>query len=304
MTTKNLAVIDMGTNTFHLLIVERSNCEIGFREIYRDRHYVFLAEDGIFTISSNALHRAQKAIDAFAQELNEYKSLELTIVGTEALRVASNCDRVTSYVEEKLGDFPNIISGEREAELIYLGNKLIVGKKLSPYLIMDIGGGSTEFILAGDSGIIFSNSYPMGVTKLYNDFNDTDPISLESINKIEIHLEQLLTDLTLCIKSHNLNGLIGASGSFEVLSSVLTGDIPQKEVVNISLSDFEALSAKMIASTIDERRAVQGIPENRTKLIQVAFVMMRKIIRMYSPELIGVSPYALKEGLISEWLAE
>ncbi len=297
-----LAIIDMGTNTFHLLLVEKSNCKIGFKEIHRDRHYVLLADGGLGTISDIAIHRAKLAVDSFKTVLSLYDNIKLVIVGTEALRVASNGDIINSYVEKQLGILPMIISGAREAELIYKGNNLVVQSKLSPYLIMDIGGGSTEFILADEAGIIFSESYPLGVTKMYNSFNDNDPISLEAVINIECHLEQVLLKLTETMKDYNLRMLVGASGSFEVLSEALTGNLPHKEIVNITLSDFARLSTKVISSTLDERREIKGIPENRLKLIQVAFIMMRKIIDMYTPELIGVSPFAIKEGLISEYL--
>ena len=302
MTNDNLAIIDLGTNTFHLLIVESSKCKIGFKVIYRERHYVLLAEGGIDTISDTSIQRAKSAVDAFQSVLSNYKDIELVIVGTEALRVATNGDLINTYVEEHLSSVPRIISGSREAELIYKGNRLIVSADHTPYLIMDIGGGSTEFILADDNRTIFSKSYPLGVTKMYNTFNNTDPISLQAISSIETHIEALLSDLTESMKDYNLKSLIGASGSFEVLSEVLTGNIPDLQLVNISLSDFEKLSTKVILSTIDERREIKGIPENRVKLIQVAFIMMRKIIAMYAPDQIGVSPFAIKEGLISEWL--
>lgn len=304
MTNDNLAIIDLGTNTFHLLIVESSKCKIGFKVIYRERHYVLLAEGGIDTISETSIQRAKSAVDAFQSVLSNYKDIELVIVGTEALRVATNGDLINTYVEEHLSSVPRIISGSREAELIYKGNRLIVSADHTPYLIMDIGGGSTEFILADDNHTIFSKSYPLGVTKMYNTFNDTDPISLQAISSIETHIETLLSDLTESMKDYNLKSLIGASGSFEVLSEVLTGNIPDLQLVNISLSDFEKLSTKVILSTIDERGDIKGIPENRVKLIQVAFIMMRKIIAMYAPDQIGVSPFAIKEGLISEWLTE
>ena len=304
MTNDNLAIIDLGTNTFHLLIVESSKCKIGFKVIYRERHYVLLAEGGIDTISDTSIQRAKSAVDAFQSVLSNYKDIELVIVGTEALRVATNGDLINTYVEEYLSSVPLIISGSREAELIYKGNRLIVSADHTPYLIMDIGGGSTEFILADDNRTIFSKSYPLGVTKMYNTFNDTDPISLQAISSIETHIETLLSDLTESMKDYNLKSLIGASGSFEVLSEVLTGNIPDLQLVNISLSDFEKLSTKVILSTIDERREIKGIPENRVKLIQVAFIMMRKIIAMYAPDQIGVSPFAIKEGLISEWLSK
>jgi len=304
MTNEKLAIIDLGTNTFHLLLVESSKCKIGFEVLYRERHYVLLAEGGIDTISDSSMQRAKSAIDAFQNVLSNYKDIELVIVGTEALRVATNGNLINIYIKEHLSSVLHIISGNREAELIFKGNKLIVSADHTPYLIMDIGGGSTEFILVDDNHIILSNSYPLGVTKIYNAFNDTDPISIQAISSIESHIENQLSDMTEVIKGYNLNCLIGASGSFEVLSEVLTGNIPQQELVNISLADFEKLSMKVISSSIDERRDIKGIPENRVKFIQVAFIMMRKIIDMYAPDQIGVSPFAIKEGLISEWLTK
>ena len=303
-TNEKLAIIDLGTNTFHLLLVESSKCKIGFEVLHRERHYVLLAEGGIDTISDSSMQRAKSAIDAFQNVLSNYKDIELVIVGTEALRVATNGNLINIYIKEHLSSVPYTISGNREAELIYKGNKLIVSADHTPYLIMDIGGGSTEFILVDDNHIILSNSYPLGVTKIYNAFNDTDPISIQAISSIESHIENQLSDMTEVIKGYNLNCLIGASGSFEVLSEVLTGNIPQQELVNISLADFEKLSMKVISSSIDERRDIKGIPENRIKFIQVAFIMMRKIIDMYAPDQIGVSPFAIKEGLISEWLTK
>jgi exopolyphosphatase/guanosine-5'-triphosphate,3'-diphosphate pyrophosphatase len=303
-TNEKLAIIDLGTNTFHLLLVESSKCKIGFEVLYRERHYVLLAEGGIDTISDSSMQRAKSAIDAFQNVLSNYKDIELVIVGTEALRVATNGNLINIYIKEHLSSVLHIISGNREAELIFKGNKLIVSADHTPYLIMDIGGGSTEFILVDDNHIILSNSYPLGVTKIYNAFNDTDPISIKAISSIESHIENQLSDMTEVIKGYNLNCLIGASGSFEVLSEVLTGNIPQQELVNISLADFEKLSMKVISSSIDERRDIKGIPENRIKFIQVAFIMMRKIIDMYAPDQIGVSPFAIKEGLISEWLTK
>lgn len=304
MTNEKLAIIDLGTNTFHLLLVESSKSKIGFEVLYRERHYVLLAEGGIDTISDSSMQRAKSAIDAFQNVLSNYKDIELVIVGTEALRVATNGNLINIYIKEHLSSVPYTISGNREAELIYKGNKLIVSADHTPYLIMDIGGGSTEFILVDDNHIILSKSYPLGVTKIYNAFNDTDPISIQAIFSIESHIENLLSDMTEVIKGYNLNCLIGTSGSFEVLSEVLTGNIPQQDLVNISLADFEKLSMKVISSSIDERRDVKGIPENRVKFIQVAFIMMRKIIDMYAPDQIGVSPFAIKEGLISEWLTK
>lgn len=299
---ERLAIIDLGTNTFHLLIVEKSNTNLGFKELERKRHYVYLAEGGIDTISERAIQRAADAVDNFKVLLKKYKRYRLSIVGTEALRVASNGDLINSYVYDQLGKDPKVISGIREAELIYKGNRLIVNSEYDPYLIMDIGGGSTEFILANSSGVIYSNSYPLGVTKMYNIFNDSDPISSKAVVALESHVEEVVTEMTEFIQSFNIESLIGASGSFEVLSSVLKGKISNNELVDISIPSFQELSIYVLKSNFNERMHIQGLPEKRVKLVQVAFVMMRKIISMYKPSKISVSPFAIKEGIISEWI--
>jgi len=301
--SNHLAIIDMGTNTFHLLVVSASDNILGFTEVHRDRHYVLLAEDGIETIGDQSLRRAKKAIDEFQSALQKFNDCELVIVGTEALRVATNGNIINDYCKVKLGKSPLIISGDREAELIYKGNELLVNTANTPYLIMDIGGGSTEFILADQSGILFSQSYPLGVTKMYNAFNDDDPITTKAIDLIENHVEESLRDLSQVMEKCDLISLIGASGSFEVLATVLFGDIPSDSIVDVDIKDFQKLASKAITATIEERRMIEGIPESRVKLIQVAFIMMRKVISMFSPDKIGVSPFAIKEGLIAEWLS-
>lgn len=299
---KYLAVIDLGTNTFHLLVVHKCQKHNGFVEEYRDRRYVLLAENGINAISEQSLIRAYSAIDQFAITVAKYHEIEVKIVGTDALRYASNGFLISDYVLRKFALSPDIISGDREAELIYKGNKLVIDSNYEPYLIMDIGGGSTEFILVDKSGVVFSNSYPLGVTRMYNMFNDKDPISTTSSLALETHIESVLFDLSQGIGEHNISSLVGASGSFEVLSLVLKKLIPQNSIVDIQLEDFYSLAEKVLNLNIDERRLIDGIPESRIKLIPIAFVMIRKIISMYKPNKVGVSPFALKEGLIAEWL--
>jgi len=121
-TNEKLAIIDLGTNTFHLLLVESSKCKIGFEVLHRERHYVLLAEGGIDTISDSSMQRAKSAIDAFQNVLSNYKDIELVIVGTEALRVATNGNLINIYIKEHLSSVLHIISGNREAELIFKGN--------------------------------------------------------------------------------------------------------------------------------------------------------------------------------------
>lgn len=304
MNQNYLAVIDCGTNTFHLLIVEKdANSSFGFKEKYRNRQYVFLADKGISTISKEAIIRSKSTIDTFAEAIGEFNNLDLQIVGTEALRIASNGSEIINYITTKLGKAPSIITGDREAELIYKGNLLAMPKVKDRYLIMDIGGGSTEFIVADQQGIVFSASYPLGVSKMYNIFNDGEPISGQAIVNFQKHLDSILVDLSSVIFEYPINILLGASGSFEVLASAIEDCKVSNDLVGISLIDFRSFYDRILKMNVDQRLKVNGIPESRVKLISIALVMIDHIITTFTPSQLFVSPYAIKEGLINEWLS-
>ena len=299
---KQFAVLDLGTNTFHILIVVRDDSNLGFVEIYRKRHYVLLAEDGIETIGQKSINRAIKAIDDFASIIHFYNIDDIQIIGTEALRSASNGSVIADYVHQKIEYVPHIITGEREAYLIYKGINKLAPPDLYPYLIMDIGGGSTEFILVDESGVVFSQSYKLGVSSMYNRFGVQDPLSIQSIRSIEDYMDDQLLDLTKKINEYNIKGLVGASGSFEVLASIIVGNSPSDRLLNISILEFSEVVERIIYSSATQRNGVNGIPVNRVKLIPIAFAMMRKVVSLYSPQSIQVSPFAIKEGVIAEWI--
>lgn len=302
MAANKLAVIDLGTNTFHLLIVERDKSQLGFSEVYRDRHYVFLAEEGIDLIAEAAMLRAKKAIDAFSKELLKHDGISLTMVGTEALRIASNGPTLTQYISEKLGKAPGVISGGREAELIYKGNALLVDDHIESYLIMDIGGGSTEFIWVNEQKVSFSKSYPLGVSKLYNQLEMNDPLSEENLIALKNHMMDCTKDMQDQIGGAKIQALVGASGTFEVISQMLSQGIPSDQLIDVSIEEFHQLYEQVIPLNIDERRSLGTIPESRIKLIPTGIAMMEVIVNSYDPKGIMVSPFAIKEGLISEWL--
>ena len=295
-----LACIDLGTNTFHLLICNADNKAI--KEIFRERRYVILAEDGIELIGDKPMKRAIQAVDRFKEILDGYSLDAIRILGTEALRTAKNGHLIAAYISETLGVTTEIIEGEREADLIYKGTKQIVDLSKGWFCIMDIGGGSVEFIITKDDEIQFVKSFKVGVTVLYNRFHHTEPISPKEIDSLKEFLGQELKELTDFLKTIDRIHLVGASGSYEVLQNVIEGEIKSKSLSRFSPSQFDALFSDIIMLNLEERRQVPGIPQQRTKLIIVAFLLIDFIIKSTTFESIIVSPYALKEGLIAEML--
>lgn len=294
-----LACIDLGTNTFHLLIVDAH--QNGFTEIYRNREYIILAENGIKRIGEKPLKRAKEAILNFKKSITEFGPDKLRIIGTEALRQAANGHIITNFIKEHLEIDPEIITGSQEANFIREGTQLMVDMSVGNFCIMDIGGGSVEFIFSSHNEITFLQSFKVGVTVLYNAFHKSEPISEKEKTDIYHFLDNELLPLVEHLqKSSGQTTLIGASGSYEVLQSILEGAVKRDDISTFSTSEFYELCDSLVIKNKEERTLVKGLPLQRVNMIVVAFLLIKYVLDTDKFHEIIVSPYALKEGVLAE----
>ncbi len=292
-----IAAIDMGTNTFHMLIAYMEDGEM--HEVYRLRKWVNLAESGLEHIGQPSIQRAWEALQEFRDYINKNNVSKIRAVATEAFRSSDNGMNFLREVSNKLDIQAEVISGDREAELIYEGISLLrPGVKDKVSLIMDIGGGSTEFIIYNSNGLLWSRSYKAGVTYLFNRFVDTDPLSENQEIDLSTYFEEQFPDLLNESSKYAVQDLIGASGSFEVVEMMMGVNPSRTKVSCVDISHFMKQFNYLRKSTLLERIADQRIPDNRAKLIVVAYVLMKYIIDTVAPTEICVSPYAMKEGII------
>ena len=171
------AVIDLGRNTFHLLIIDSSTNDLS-NEIYRERIFVKLAEDGIGKIGKNAYQRGLQALQHFQKIITKHQVKKVNAFGTAALRTASNGKDFVQEVQSKIGLTIQLIPGSEEARLIHLGVTQAVEMDDEKGLIMDIGGGSVEFIIADKNKVFWAKSFPIGVAVLHNIFHEKEPCLL------------------------------------------------------------------------------------------------------------------------------
>jgi len=294
---KRRAVIDLGTNTFHLLIVELTDSG-EFEELFRKRIFIKLAENGIHTIGEAPLKRALDAIKDFKTILDNYNISTIKAFGTAALRTASNGPDLIKTILKETGIQVQLIPGAQEAKLIYQGVLKAVDFSPQMGLIMDIGGGSVEFILADQKGIRWAKSFPIGVAVLYKNFHKSDPISNHEINVLTSCLEQDLALLFTQVSIYKPTVLIGASGTFDVLEAILC---PKK--INplhgiVKTSDFYPFFERLIKTKLSERFSMSQIPDTRAEMIIVALILIHFILRKTAIQTISVSAYAMKEGML------
>ncbi len=296
-------VIDLGTNTFHLLIV-RQNGLGHFEEVYRERIFVKLAEEGIGKIGLAAFDRAVAAIKHYSQILEEKQVKKVRAFGTAALRTASNSEKLVKKIKAETGITVQIIPGEEEARLIHMGVSLAVSLEMEKALIMDIGGGSVEFILANENEVFWSGSFPIGVAVLFNKFHRNDPISVDEIQDINVELSAQLATFLQVLKIHPPTQLIGASGTFDVLENMLRREKTTAHSSQINPLDFYPFYDQLVQSSLSKRLNLPGLPNSRAELIVVALVLIRFILKQIPVTVIKVSSYSMKEGIIQMMIGE
>ena len=298
MTPVTYGVIDLGTNTFHLLLVEKTN--IGWQEVYRERIFVNLAEGGIQTISAEAWERGMQALKRFTEIIEVHCPRHLKAVGTAALRRASNAGQFTREVNKMYGIDVEVIDGATEARYICRGVLAAVKDPDETLLIMDIGGGSVEFCITSDRQLQYAGSFPIGVAVLYDLFHKTEPITKDELRALDDHLDSVLAPMIDAMNRFETIRLVGASGSFEVLDRVIAHRLETEPYATYDCSEFEKIYRFVTLLDLEQRLAHPDIPAKRAQYIVCALHLIHYMIRLLDGDLIGVSSYAMKEGIVEE----
>ena len=184
------AVIDLGTNTFNLLIAEVT--EPGkFSALYEERIAVKMGRGGIHKekIMPEAMERGLNALSSHERTIRRFGASRVRLIGTSAIRGASNRHEFMELVRERFGRNLEVIDGNREADYIFSGTFSSLPPLEEKYLVLDIGGGSNEFILAEGSSIVWKKSFNIGIARVLELFHLSDPPLPAEIEKVEKWLE-------------------------------------------------------------------------------------------------------------------
>lgn len=296
-----IAAIDLGTNTFHLIIAETANN--GFNVIYKTNHPVKLGEDITKEnkIITTAFERGLSCLKIFKATLDEYKVDKLRAVATSGVRSATNGQHFIDVVKEETAITIDVIDGNQEAELIYEGVKFS-GAITNKSLIIDIGGGSTEFIFCDDKQYYWKKSFDIGAARLMQKFFKSDPISKVDKQAINEHLTNTLAELITYGKTFNANTLIGSAGAFETFTSMLNPAVDIKNIAKttFAIADYKNLSAKLISATHLERQAMPNLIPLRVDMIVMATIITNYVLEALNITNVAVSTYDLKMGVLKK----
>ncbi|CAG5009796.1 Guanosine-5'-triphosphate,3'-diphosphate pyrophosphatase [Dyadobacter sp. CECT 9275] len=303
-------IIDLGTNTFHLLIVEKQGDHI--RNICHESRPARIGMGGITkrVITEDAVERALSVLSFFREKLDEHNVFptHTFAFGTSAIRNASNKDDFCRTIEDVTNIKITVIDGDQEAGYIYKGVRY--GAKLGndPCLIMDIGGGSVEFIIGNDTAIFWKQSFEIGGQRMLEKFMRNDPLSDSDRKRLYNYFEENLIPLANAVHQYAPVKLVGSSGTFDTLVDLdfqhRTGAWPPAEQTdfNLSLEEFYRSYALILSGNHEERLAIPGMIELRVDMIVVAVCLVDYVLKSYNIPAIQVSTFALKEGVLAHLL--
>ncbi|GGZ41171.1 hypothetical protein GCM10007049_38140 [Echinicola pacifica] len=299
------AIIDMGTNTFHLLLVELG--ENQFEVLFKEKIPVKVGQKGITKneIHPDARKRALHTMGHFRNLIDGEGIKDIHAFATSAVRNAHNGNELVQTIKENFDIEVNVIDGDQEALLIYEGIRYSGSLNDEVSLMMDIGGGSVEFIIGDQDKALWRKSFEIGGQRMLDLFHYHDPIHLEEIDNLNSYLEERLSPLISAIMKYKPSRLVGASGTFDTLTDMYFASSHQSKkktdtVFHLPKEAFQHLSQQVISLNKQERLLIPGMIPMRVDMIVVASCLIKYILKFVdAPELI-CSNYALKEGVISK----
>ncbi|WP_224995857.1 exopolyphosphatase [Cesiribacter sp. SM1] len=306
---RKVAVIDLGTNTFHLLIarIRGQKTEL----LHREKVAVKIGEGGINAriIIDEAQARAISALKHFSKIIEEHGIREVYATATSAIRNASNSKIITNKIFEETGIQVKVISGEEEAELIYFGVRRAMELGDEKSLIMDIGGGSVEFIIADAQKAYYRQSFEIGAQRLLDLFHHHDPMLPAEVENLEKYLHEKLGPLGKAVKRFRPTTLVGSSGSFDTLSEIysLENGIERDLVATefpLTLEACAAIHQELLVKDKAERLLIPGMIPLRVDMIVVASCLIQYVVKQFKLQNIRVSAYALKEGVLGQVITQ
>lgn len=305
--TKRIAAIDLGTNSFHAVIVDIYP-DGSFRTIDKLKEMVILAEKGMDNyLSEDAMQRGLEALKRIKFLCDSQQVEEILAYATSAIREARNGGDFIQRGIDEVDIKVRAISGKMEAEMIGLAVRHSIALSEQMVLMVDIGGGSVEFIVGNVNEFIYYNSLKLGVARMAAKFVSHDPISEEEIEKLKEYYRKNLSEVSKIVKEHSIKTIIGSSGTIENIGAM----IASRNSINASITlnelefhddEFLPFYQKFIQYDREDRLKEKQLEDKRVDIINPGMVLLKFLLEEFSIQNIKISEAALRDGMILDFI--
>ena len=294
-----VAAVDCGTNSIRLLIADVVDGELA--EVDRRMTIVRLGQgvDASGAFAPEALERVFAAAEDFAAVVQSQAVSRVRFVATSAARDVSNRDAFLDGIEQRLGVRPEIITGQEEAELSFRGATTALDLP-QPYLVADIGGGSTELILGDATGVIAAQSLDIGSVRLTERHVTTDPTSAAELAAITQDIDALLDTTTVPLAE--ARALIAVAGTATTVAAVALNlpeyDRTAVDHARLTKAQLRATTTWLTESTHEDRAKVHSIHPGRVDVIGAGALILQRLVDRLPIETLTVSEHDILDGVV------
>jgi exopolyphosphatase/guanosine-5'-triphosphate,3'-diphosphate pyrophosphatase len=304
MPAETRAVIDVGTNSVKLLVADVAGKVV--TPLHEGSHQTRLGHGFYEThvLQAGAIDQTAKAVADFVNEAHPWNPTSFKIIATSAARDAVNKDELLRAIESVAGIPVTIISGEQEADWVYKGvtsDPLLANSNL---LVMDVGGGSSEFILGAGAERIFAESFPIGSVRLLEKISIGDPPLLTELAECERSVHAILIDEVVPKLRPNMEAmgndvqLVGTGGTSTILARIqLKLRSFSREMIEGTFLSREMLKTEMMrlwSVPLETRKQIIGLPANRADVILPGVVIFHQVMEIFGLATLRVSTRGLR----------
>jgi exopolyphosphatase/guanosine-5'-triphosphate,3'-diphosphate pyrophosphatase len=305
-----VAAIDCGTNSIRLLVADADPATGELVDLDRRMTIVRLGQgvDRTGRLAPEALERTFAACREYAEAIKEHGAERIRFVATSASRDAENRDEFVRGVLDILGVEPEVITGDQEAEFSFTGaTKELTGRRdlHRPFLVVDIGGGSTEFVV-GDDHVRAARSVDIGCVRLterhlVRDGAVTDPPTEEQIAALRADVEAALDLAARTVPLHEARTLVGLAGSVTTVSAIAQ-ELPEYDSAaihhsRVSHDRVREITPRLLHSTHAERAAIPSMHPGRVDVIGAGALILLSIMERIGAEEVVVSEHDILDGI-------
>jgi exopolyphosphatase/guanosine-5'-triphosphate,3'-diphosphate pyrophosphatase len=297
------ATIDVGTNSVLLLIADR--LPDGRFQAVRERAEITRLGRGVDQsrlLSPEGMEATLQVLSDFANEAQSLGAEAIAVSATSAARDAKNGAAFLFAAQARAGVTVEIISGELEAQLSFTSAWADFGREASgPLVVVDIGGGSTEFIYGDPQGrVAFRHSFDVGSVRLTERYVHSDPLSAEDRARVESHLRETFSSLPPCPPGAQLVGIAGTVTTlFTVRHAIDPYDAARVHGGTLTRAELETLADTMCRLPLAERQALPGLQPKRADVIPAGALILLESLRALGLERCRVSDRGLRWGLLA-----
>jgi exopolyphosphatase/guanosine-5'-triphosphate,3'-diphosphate pyrophosphatase len=309
---RRVAAIDIGTNSTHLLVAAVDPALGSFNVVVAEKSTTRLGErdQERGDLTPTAIERALQTLRHCRDLAQSHGVEQIVTAATSAVREAPNGRDFLGTVQEQLGLDVDLVSGPEEARLIYLG--VLSGMRFGeqPHLIIDIGGGSTELILADSHDARVLSSSRIGAVRLQREFCQQEPLPASRRSFLIAYIQGAIDPAVAQIKAALQPGerpqLVATSGTAMALASLAAADDPRPPLklqgYRLSRERVDQLVSRLVAMTPEQRKALPGLNERRAEIIVPGALILQTTMAMLQVPDLVICDRALREGLIVDWM--